>query len=245
MAGILERRHTLRRALCGGVVLGTVAGLGVGIIEVVYVLMTAGASFDGAWETGRFVALGIATLMGVGAAVGAAEGLVAAAVTMAASALGDERRDQLWQARLYTALAVPPVALVCAQIFRGAHARTIAHHDAYAVAIGVVALGLWFAAVRAWQRVYYGNLAAGAAWLVAAVAAAAALFFYSADQKMLVRLYPFFHAGLGAMAFGAAELALAMGAVAARRRLVRLVEPRNAAIVAILAVAAGAASLAA
>jgi len=136
------------------------------------------------------------------------------------------------------------VALVCAQIFRGPHARTIAHHDAYAVAIGVVALALWFAGVRAWQRVYHGNVAAGAAWLVAAVCAAASLLCYSLDQKVLVRLYPFFHAGLGVMAFGAAELALAMGAVATRRRLVRLLEPRNAAIVAILAVALGAASLA-
>ena len=243
MAGILERRHTLRRALCGGVVLGTVAGLGVGIIEVVYVLMTAGASFDGAWETGRFVALGIATLMGVGAAVGAAEGLVAAAVTMAASALGDERRDQLWQARLYTALAVPPVALVCAQIFRGPHAQTIPHHDAYAVAIGVAALALVWAAVRVWQRVYRDNAAPALAWLTAAVCAVGSVLLYSIDQKMLVRLYPFFHVGLGVLVFAAAQLAVAMAALGTGRRLVRLLEPRNAAIVGAIAVAVGAAAL--
>jgi arylsulfatase A-like enzyme len=243
VAGILERRHTLRRALCGGVVLGVAAAFGLGIVEVFYVLSTAGASFDGALENGRFVALTLATLAGAGALVGAAQGLVAAGVSTLAAALGDPRRDQKWQARLYTALAVPPVALVCAQVFRGPRARTIAHHDAYAVAIGVVALALFYVAVRIWQRIYSGNVAAGVAWLAAAVCAAAAILFYTIDQRVLVRLYPFFHSGLGALAFGAAELAMCMAALATGRRMVRLVEPRNAALVGLVAVAAGAASL--
>ncbi|HEY2742998.1 MAG TPA: sulfatase [Polyangia bacterium] len=250
MAGILERRHRLRRALAGGVMLGVAAGLGLGIVEVVYVLMTAGASFDGAMENGRFVALTVATLAGAGALVGAAEGLIAAGVTMLGAALGDPRRDQKWQARLYTALAVPPVALVCARIFRGPHAQTIAHHDAYAVAIGAVALASFYVAVRLWQRIYHhgpqgGELAPGVAWLAAAVCAAAAILLYTVDQRVLVRLYPFFHAGLGALAFGAAELAMCTAALALRRRLVRLVEPRNAALVGLVAVAAGATALAA
>ena len=245
MAGILERRHTLRRALGGGVVLGVAAGILVGLLEVAYVLGTAGASFDGAFETGRFIALTVAAVAGGGALVGCAQGLVAAAVEHASSALGDPRRDQVWQARLYTALAVPPVALVCAQIFRGPHARTIAHHDAYAVAIGVVALAGFFLVVRAWQRLYRGNVAAGAAWLAAALCAVLAVAAYLVDQRALVRLYPFFHAGLGALSFAAAELALAMAALATRRRFVRLLEPRNAALVGLVAVAAGAASLAA
>ncbi|HEX9104461.1 MAG TPA: hypothetical protein VF997_19755, partial [Polyangia bacterium] len=187
MAGILERRHLLRRALAGGAVLGVAAGLALGAVEVVYVLATAGASFDGALETGRFALLTAAVLAGAGALAGAAEGLVAAAVAWASGALGDPRRDQVWQARLYTALAMPPVALLCAQIFRGPHARTIAHHDVYAVAIGVAALALLFALLRAWQRVYHGDghgpVAAGAAWLVAAVCAAAAILGYTIDQR--------------------------------------------------------------
>ena len=226
--------------------LGVAAGLGLGIVEVVYVLLTAGASFDGALETGRFVALTVATLAGAGAVIGAAEGLIAAGVTSLAAALGDPRRDQKWQARLYTTLAVPPVALVCAQIFRGPRARTIAHHDAYAVAIGVVALALVYVALRLWQRIYQrsdGTLASGVAWLAAAVGAAAAILLYSVDQRVLVRLYPFFHTGLGVLAFAAAQLAVCMGALATRRRLVRLVEPCNAALVGLVAVAAGAASL--
>ncbi len=245
MAGILERRHTLRRALTGGVVLGAAAGLLVGLFEAVYVVVTAGPSFDGAFETGRFALLTAAALAGAGALVGVVEGLVAAAVTQAASALGDPRRDQLWQARLYTVLAVPPVALVCAQIFRGAHARTIPHHDAYAVAIGVAALALVFAAVRLWQRVYHGGVAPAVAALVAASAALGAIIGYDADQRVLVRLYPFFHLGLGVLVFAAAEAALALAALGTQRRLVRLVEPRNALLVGLVAVAAGAASLAA
>ena len=71
--------------------LGVAAGLGLGIVEVVYVLLTAGASFDGALETGRFVALTAATLAGAGAVIGAAEGLIAAGVTSLAAALGDPR----------------------------------------------------------------------------------------------------------------------------------------------------------
>ena len=225
--------------------LGTAAGLALGVVEAVYVIWTAGASFDGAFETGRFAALTAVALAGFGAVAGCAQGVVAAAVGWASAALGDPRRDQLWQARLYTALAVPPVALGCAHIFRGAHARTIAHHDLYAVGIGVGALALWFAGVRAWQRLCRGQLAPGAAGLVAALGAAASLVRYSLDQRVLVRLYPFFHVGLGVMAFGAAELALALVALALGRRLVRLVEPRNAAAIALVAVAAGAASLAA
>ena len=146
---------------------------------------------------------------------------------------------------MYTALAVPPVALVCAQIFRGSYARTIAHHDAYAVAIGVVALAGFFVVVRAWQRLYRGSVAPSVAWLAAALCALSAVAAYYVDQRLLVRLYPFFHAGLGVLSFGAAELALAMAALATRRRIARLLEPRNAALVGLVAVAAGAASLAA
>jgi arylsulfatase A-like enzyme len=245
VAGILERRHTLRRALTGGVVLGASAGLALGLVEVVYVLVTAGASFDGVLETGRFAALTAAALAGAGALVGLVEGLIAAAVESAAAALGDPRRDHLWRARLYTALAVPPVALVCAQIFRGPYARTIAHHDAYAVAIGVVALGILFVKLRVWQRIYDERIAPGSAWLVAALYALVGLVVYFADQRLLVRLYPFFHAGLGLIAFACIQLAVAMAALGTRRRLVRLLEPRNAALVGLVAVAAGAASLAA
>ena len=223
--------------------LGVAAGIVVGVIEVAYVLATAGASFDGALETGRFVGLTLATLAGAGALAGVVQGLIGGAIAYASSALGDPRRDQSWQARLYTALAVPPVALVCAQIFRGPYARTIAHHDLYALAIGVGALLLFFVALRGWQRVYGGNLAPGAAWLAGAVCLAAAILCYAVDQRVLVRLYPFFHAGLGVMTFAAAELAIAIVSLATRRRHVRLLEPRNAAFIGIVAVAAGAASL--
>jgi arylsulfatase A-like enzyme len=243
--GLLERRHLLRRALAGGVVLGVAAGLAVALVEIAWVLATAGASFDGALETGTFVALTAATLAGAGAVVGAAQGLCAAAVGHAASALGDPRRDQVWQARLYTALAVTPVALVCAQIFRGPFARTIAHHDVYAVAIGVGALALAFGAIRVWQRLYDERIAPAAAWAIAAGCALVAIAAYVLNQRVLVRLYPFFHAGLGVATFAGAELAIAMASLGARRRFVRLLEPRNAALIGLLAVVAGTASLAA
>ena len=57
------------------------------------------------------------------------------------------------------------------------------------------ALALLFIGLRLWQRVYDERVAPGLGWLIAAVCAGAALVAYAADQQLLVRLYPFFHAG--------------------------------------------------
>lgn len=223
--------------------LGAAAGLLLGLVEVAWLLATAGASFDGARETAELVALTLAVLAGAGTLVGAVEGLLCAAVEEAAAALGDPRRDAVWHARLYTALAVPPIALVCAQIFAGPRARTIAHHDLYAVAIGVVALAAWFSTVRAWQRLHRGERSRRLVLALALAAALLALVVYAADQKILVRLYPFFHHGLGFGAFAAAQAALALVWLGLRRRLVRLVEPSTAAALACLLLALGASAL--
>ncbi|MDB4971271.1 MAG: hypothetical protein JWN44_6960, partial [Myxococcales bacterium] len=244
MAGILERRHPFRRSLAGGVVLGAAAGLALGLVEVVWLLLTAGASFDGALETGSFAALTALTVAGTGALVGLAQGVLAATVGEVAGALGDPRRDHAWEARLYTALAVPLVALVCAQIFSGPRARTIAHHDLYAVGIGLVALILWWIAIRTWQRLYRPELHRRAAFTVAAALAVVAVGAYVVDQRVLVRLYPYFHHGLGALAFGATELAIAFAWLSSRRRAVTFLQPANALLIGCLALAAGTAALA-
>ena len=234
----------MRRALGAGVILGALAGVLVGGLEAVWVLVTAAASFDGQAEVARFCASVIGVLAGAGTLVGVAEGLLASAVIEAAHAAGERKRDTaIWQARLYTTLAVPPVALLCAQIFTGPRARALPHHDVYAIAIGVMMLlGCWLV-VRLWQRVYHDKTVAATGWSLASLAALAAYGLYRVDQQVLVRLYPFFHVGLGVLVFGATQVAVALAHLGARRRAVRLLRPRAALAVGCLALTAGALSL--
>ncbi len=245
MAGILDRRRTVRRALAAGVVLGAFAGALVGILEATWVLVTAGASFDGDAEVARFCAAAVGLLVGAGALAGLAEALAAAAVTEAAHLAGEHKRDTaLWQARLYTTLAVVPVALLCAQIFNGPRARTIAHHDVYAIVIGVVMLaGLWLV-VRLWQRLYRDTMPPSTAWSFVVIAAVATYGLYRVDQQVLVRLYPFFHLALAVLVFVGAQVVVALAHLGARRRTVRLLRPRAALAIGCLALTAGALSLA-
>jgi arylsulfatase A-like enzyme len=234
----------VRRALAGGAVLGAAAGVLVGLVDAAYVWATASASFDGLGEAGRFVVAVVGTLAGAGVLAGIAQGAVVAAVTEAAHALGERRRDAgVWQARLYIMVAVPPVALACAQIFRGPRARAIAHHDAIAVAIGVAALALLWAGLRLWQALYRVELPCRRAWLLATLAALAGIGLYLVDQRVLVRLYPFFHVGLGVLAFAAAELTVALAHLGLRRRGVGLLRPTAALMIGCAACTAGAASL--
>ncbi|HEX4458541.1 MAG TPA: sulfatase-like hydrolase/transferase, partial [Polyangia bacterium] len=244
MAGILDRRRTVRRSLAAGVVLGAFAGALVGLLEAVWVVVTAGASFDGDAETARFCAATVGLLVGAGALVGLVEGLTAAAVSEAAHLAGERKRDtELWQARLYTTLAVPPVALLCAQIFNGPRARNIAHHDVYAVAIGVVMLlGTWLV-VRVWQRLYHERMRRSTAWSFVVIVAMATYGLYRVDQQVLVRLYPFFHVALDVLVFAGAQLVVALAHLGAKRKTVRLLRPRAAMALGCLALTAGALSL--
>jgi arylsulfatase A-like enzyme len=234
----------VRRALGAGVVLGAIAGALVGVLEAVWVIVTAGASLDGEAEIARLCAGVVGVLVGAGTLVGLAEGLIAAAVTEAAHAAGEHKRDTaIWQARLYTTLAVVPVALVCAQIFAGPRARAIAHHDIYAVAIGVVALICCWALVRAWQRLYQERMVPATGWSLAVIVAMAAYGLYRVDQQVLVRLYPFFHLGLSVLVFAGAQLAVALAHLGARRKAVRLLRPRAALAIGCVALTCGALAL--
>jgi arylsulfatase A-like enzyme len=236
---LLERRRPLRRALAGGVVLGAFAGVLAGIIDAAWVLATAAASFDGAGEMARYFALALAVVAGAGALAGIAEGMLFAAVGALARALQSRRADaDVLQAVLVTALATPPIALGCTQIFAGPRARTIAHHDLYAVAIGLAALAAVFAAARVWQRLARAisdgrmrALAPATAFILAA------LILYTVDQRVLYRLYPFFHVGLKALVFVACQLAVASAQAGPRRRFV---EPTRALVIGCLTLSAAA-----
>jgi arylsulfatase A-like enzyme len=251
-------RHLHRRAIAGGVILGASAAVLLELYEVSWLARSAWPMFDGAGELARFAAAGLALVAAAGVVVGFAAGLVASAIggtafALAASAdtqAARRTRRSRWRVRLYTLLAVAPVALVCAQVFRGPRAQKIPAHDLLAVLIGVVALVALAAALRAYERAWAqirdGAWRARTAWAVAFVPAAAGYAAYVADQRVLPRLYPFFHRGLGAIAF--ALVALALGLVYARLRAKRsgaaaLAEPRVAIVVAAVALTAGGAAL--
>jgi arylsulfatase A-like enzyme len=239
---ILERRRWLRRALAGGVVLGAAAGAVCATIECAWVLVTAGASFDGVGEAARFFALTVMLLVGGGALAGVAQGLVMAAVAAASRALQSRRADAAgWRAMLYTAVAAPPIALGCAQIFAGPRARLIPHHDVYALAIGIVALGTIFLLARAWQRLATA-LSDGRSrpLLISSVMTLVALLFHAVDQRVLYRLYPFFHLGLHVLTFAAAELAVAVAYRGSNRRWSRLVAPAWALAIGCVSLSGGA-----
>src|SRR5438094_10066038 len=127
-----EREASFRRGIAGGVVLGTAVGALLALFEATFVARSAWGYFDGAGELLRFAlgALGVLAAGGAlaGAAGGAAAGLIARAA-QAATNFGGRSRREAWTARIYAALATVPVALACAQIFRGPRAQQIAGHD--------------------------------------------------------------------------------------------------------------------
>src|SRR3954447_8036755 len=116
------------RAFAGGVLLGVAGALVVLALELGWIVATAFGWFDGPGELGRFALYGGGLLIGAGLAAGIVEGALAAGLRTAPTAV-------------FTLLAAPPVALVCALIFRGEHARTIPGHQVYAVVIGALLLG--------------------------------------------------------------------------------------------------------
>src|SRR5438552_13721872 len=95
------------------VLLGAAAGLLCGLGETLWLCASAAGYFDGPLEMLRLLLV----LGALGGGVGVLLGAIEAGVHRFAGP------------RLRTLLCAPPVAFICAQIFKGPQARTIAHHD--------------------------------------------------------------------------------------------------------------------
>jgi arylsulfatase A-like enzyme len=221
---------TPRRAFASGVALGIAGAALVALVELVYLIDTAYGWFDGPGELLRFAVYGLSALAGAGLVAGLAEG------TLAALAV------RLWPGRVpslaVTGLAAPPVALASALAFRGPHARTIPGHTLWAVLLGVGLLGLVQLAVVAYRRILASvDERRRVGWATAGLALVLLVGAYVADQRVLPRLYPFFHVALLAVAFVSAQVAAAT--VAALRR----VAPSERTVGAIAAVVALAGAL--
>src|SRR5439155_26462374 len=117
---MLERRRRIRRALCGGVVLGAAAALPLALVEVVYVLVFAGAGFAGGADHARFALYAILLLVLAGTLFGAALGAIDGIGGLAAGWLGRRRNSAAeWMARLYAAAATHRYAPLFALEFAG------------------------------------------------------------------------------------------------------------------------------
>src|SRR5262249_41214884 len=136
--------------------------------------------------------------------------------------------------------------------FAGRRARTLPHRDLIAAGLGVASIALTYVLVRAvmrWrERLGRGHVPGTTASLVAVALGAAAVGLYLVDQRVLLRLYGFFHVTLAILAF--LLFALAVGTaylvLAARNsQWRRLADPSFAAMLLFASAAGGAAALAA
>ncbi|HEY7956477.1 MAG TPA: hypothetical protein VII38_14335, partial [Polyangia bacterium] len=234
------------RLLAGAIALGVCAGLGVGAVEVGWLAYAARVYFDGTGELARYGIRELGFLAGVGAIAGFAQGLIAVAIADLARALEARRPSGRWSDRLYTFLCAPLLAWGCAQIFKGPRARAIPGHTLYAIAIGLFALGAIYAGLGLWGALGRKIAARpiGRLPLLVLVALALATWsLYVGDQRILPRLYRFFHVGLDLATFAAAELTLLLlWRIAASWRGLR-VRPARAFVLGLLALVVGAAAL--
>jgi arylsulfatase A-like enzyme len=246
---VIERRNQPRRTLCGGVVIGVLAGLWLAAVEIAYVLV---AGTGAAGHAGRFALVTALLAMCFGGVLGALAGLVAWGAGRLGGLLGKRRVNELTAtARVYTVLMTVPVALVCANLFSGRWARTIPLHDALAVVAGLLLLygGFRVASLTLTlrDRLRRGSLAPRTGTLLGLALLATAIVLYVADQRVFPRLYHYFHNALAFAAYVSALLGL--GALFAARqasgsRLGRLAEPGIALCLAVAIVAGGATGLA-
>jgi arylsulfatase A-like enzyme len=202
----------MRRSASIGVVLGAAAGLALGVVEVAYLALTAWACFDGPLELGRFAASLAGLCIGAGAVAGVALSLAGALLGRLAARLG----GGAWTARLLALVAAGPIALAAAQVFRGPQARLIPGHTVFAVALFAAGVATVYGATLAYRTL----LDAPARRFAAVGLGAGTLACYVADQRVLPRLYPFFHHGLAALAAASAAAALGLALRAHLRQFV-------------------------
>jgi arylsulfatase A-like enzyme len=236
----------MRRAASGGVVLGAASALYLAAIEVTYVVTHSRGALGQPKAIAHYALYTLLVLLLAGALAGAVAGVILGALGMLANRLGRRHSSaQAWLARMVAVLVTPAIALVCAAAFTGRKARTIAHKDLIAVGLGLCGVLSVYVAVRviARQKERIGRgvmpLAPAVALAVAWLALSAGLYF--ADQRVLLRLYPFFHVALAVGAFVAAELGIGCAYLCARRldvRVGRLCDP-SFALSLLLAVVAG------
>jgi arylsulfatase A-like enzyme len=173
----------------------------VALAESLYVLVFSAPSFDGLVERAVFIGAELclyaplATLLaGLGLALGGA-------------LAGLEPRAR---ANLLALLGAPLCGWVGWLAFRGPSAQRIPGHDLYAAAIGMAGVAAIYAAAILVPR-WTAHCASGRARRWAVFALALVVFgLHATDQRILPRLYPFFHRGLELLAILVAAVGVSL-----------------------------------
>jgi arylsulfatase A-like enzyme/HEAT repeat protein len=235
----LERRRMLRRAFSGGVALGALSMIPLCVIELAYVLLVHRPLFDSYGEAIRFFLYLAVLLVCAGAVLGAVEGLVSLGVSALTKVLAKRRiKEPRWMAWLYSLLALPGIAVMSAMAFGGRRAQQIPGKHLIAFGVGLCALaatyGLLRLAIGVRDRFRIRRWGPRQAALLVPAVLLVAVGFYVADQRVLVRLYGFFHVGLAVATVAFCQLAAGAVYCAFRptsRWMGRLAEPSMALLI--------------
>jgi hypothetical protein len=235
----LERRRVLRRAVAGGVLLAAFAAIPVGVMEALYVYFVQAPAFNSVKESFQFGLYLFLLLVSVAAVLGAVEGVVVLGVHLLTQKLAKQRlKEPPWMAWLYSLVCLPLIAVMASMIFSGRRAQEIAGRHLIALGVGIVALLATYIVFRlvigARDRFRIRRWGPRQAALLAALMLSVAAGLYLADQRVLVRLYPWFHVGLSLLTVACCQMAA--GAIYAAYRptarwMGRLAEPGMALLI--------------
>lgn len=247
----IERRRFFRRAVSGGVVFAAVSMIPVVLIELLYVLLVRKPYFATPGEPWRFGLYLFLLLMGLAVVVGAMEGLLTLGITFLAHVLAKKRvAEAKWVSLLSSIICIPAIAVVSSKIFEGRRARLIPYKDLWAVLIGLVGIlamwGVFRLIVGVRDRFSIKRWGPKEAWLIFPLLIIGSVILYFVDQRILTRLYGFFHIGLAVFYIAGCQLAVGVLYAAYRpkwRTLGRFAEPSTALLVLLAGISAGAYAL--
>ena len=191
----MDERDSDPRRIATAMTMGAVV---LALVECAYVLVFSAPSFDGFVERATFVGIALS----LASIVGATTALLAIGFLRITRELAPVTRRSI-----LVALASPFCAYAGWMSFRGPQAQKIPAHDLLAIVVAIIAMGGIYASL-----VFTARMLAQRPRALAIVASVVVLALQVLDQRVLPRLYPFFHRGIELAAFGAAVvLALAIG----------------------------------
>jgi HEAT repeat protein len=247
----IERRRMIRRALAGGVLFAALSAVPLALIELGYVLLVRRPAFASATEALLFCLHLVLVLLASGAVLGLVQGPLVLGLSQLARLLARRRvAEPRWMAWLCSLLMLPGIAAVSAMTFAGRRAQLIPGKDWIAMGLGLAGLVLAYGAFRliigARDRFRIRRWGPRQAALLAPAVLLLAVLVYVADQRILARLYGFFHVGLALGAAGSCQLLVGLVYAAYRPRwrwISRLVDLRVALIFLLASVTAASWSL--
>lgn len=249
---MLDRRDTMKRAMLGGALLGSLSMLFVAVLEISFCAVRGGLVNGSFSQKLTWAAAAAGVLLAVGPFAGAALGALSAAVDMLAAKLARRRvQEPAWAARIYTLIFALPVALFCVEVFKGRKLAALPLRDLWALGMGGFLLGAVYLATRLLlsfrERLILHRSSRLEAWGGLALLAFASFSALLLDRLVWPGLYPHLHAALTAFVLLAAFLAAYVGYLRLRRRLreiwVWALKPRGVGIVTFVLLLAGTISL--